>query len=55
MCSRYTGPGYVSQNSRYQVLALHKGYNTFFLKYSYFMIVSFKWFKLIGLTYTPVS
>jgi hypothetical protein len=54
MCSRYTGPGYVSQNSRQQVLALYNGYNTFFLKYSHFMIVSFKWFKLNGLTYTTV-
>ena len=54
MRSRCAGPGYVSQNSRYQVLALYKGYNTFVLKYSYFMIVSFKLFKLNGLTYTHV-
>jgi len=50
MRSRCAGPGYVSQNSRYQAVSLYKRYNTFVLKYSYFMIVGFKWFKLNGLT-----
>jgi len=54
ICSRCTGPGYVSQNSRCQVLAFCKGYNTFFSKYSYFIIVTFKWFKRNGLIHTPV-